>query len=294
MCKKHNILIVFLLAALCAISISFHLNHKRLKRAVTELKQGSMQSSCFFGKRALTIMKYFAPKNVVGKNLIRLGRAYDGGYVMVDDFGKCNAAYSFGISQDVSWDLDIARRGIDVFMYDHTIKNLPLKNEHFHFFKTGICGTCGEDANLKTLEEILTENGHMTNQNLVLKIDVEGAEWEAFSKTPSEIIENFSQIAVEFHGVDDVYDENKFNTILSVLKKLNVTHQVVHVHANNYGTFNVIGGVPLPNTFEVTYLRRRDNQFVPSYKCYPVQDLDMPCKPDTAELFLGFYGMFAN
>jgi hypothetical protein len=213
---------------------------------------------------------------------------------MVDDFSKCDAAYSFGISNDVSWDLDIAKKGIDVFMYDHTIKRLPLENEHFHFFKTGICGTSGEDTNLKTFEEILTANGHMTNNNIILKIDVEGAEWEAFSKTSGEIIENFAQIAVEFHGVNNVYDENKFNTMLSVFEKLNTTHQVVHVHANNYGSIEIIGGVPLPNTFEVTYLRKRDNQFSSNHKCYPLQNLDMPNNPSIADLFLGFYGMFAN
>ncbi|MDR1233179.1 MAG: hypothetical protein LBJ75_02890 [Puniceicoccales bacterium] len=253
-----------------------------------------MANSFFFGKRALTIMKYFAPKNVVDKNLVRIGRDYDGGYIMVDDFSKCDAAYSFGISQDVSWDLDIAKRGIDVFMYDHTIEGLPLQNGHFHFFKTGICGTSGEDTNLKTFEEILTANGHMTNKNLILKIDVEGAEWESFSKTPSETIENFAQIVVEFHGVDNVCDENKFNAMLNVFEKLNTTHQVVHVHANNYGTFDIIGGIPLPNTFEITYLRKRDNQFVSSHKCYPVQNLDMPNNPNAADFFLGFYGMFAN
>ncbi|MDR2776538.1 MAG: hypothetical protein LBB17_00620 [Puniceicoccales bacterium] len=63
-------------------------------------------------------MKYFAPKDVVDKNLVRIGCDHDGGYIMVDDFGKCDAAYSFGIGNDVSWDLDIAKRGIDVFMYD--------------------------------------------------------------------------------------------------------------------------------------------------------------------------------
>ncbi|MDR2776539.1 MAG: FkbM family methyltransferase [Puniceicoccales bacterium] len=134
----------------------------------------------------------------------------------------------------------------------------------------------------------------MTNKNLILKIDVEGAEWEVFSKTSGEIIENFAQIVVEFHSVDDVYDENKFNAMLNVLEKLNTTHQIVHVHAVNYGTFVIIGGVPLPNVFEVTYLRKKDNQFVSSHKCYPIQGLDMPNNPNAADFFLGFYGMFTN
>ena len=75
-------------------------------------------------------------ENILAReDLLRIGRAYDGGYVMVDDFDNC-VAYSFGISDDVSWDFDIAKRGIDVYMYDHTIDSLPVYDERFHFFKT--------------------------------------------------------------------------------------------------------------------------------------------------------------
>lgn len=291
---------IFLLIALSVVSISFHSNHKKLKKEVARLKREetmeefTQRNSLLLGIRALTVMKYFAPKDVVDKSFIRIGRNYDGGYVMVDDFSKCEAAYSFGISDDVSWDLDIAKRGIDVFLYDHTIEKLPIQNDNFHFFKTGVCGTSGENTNLKTLEEILTENGHIANKNLILKIDIEGAEWEVFSKTPSETIENFAQIVVEFHGVNSVHDGHKFNTMLGVFEKLNKTHQVVHVHANNYGSYDIIGGVPLPISFEITYLRKMDNHFVPSHKYYPVQGLDMPNNPNTADIFLGYYSMFAD
>ncbi|MDR2776537.1 MAG: FkbM family methyltransferase [Puniceicoccales bacterium] len=39
MCKKNIILTIFLLSALCAVSISFHLNHRRLKKEVLGLNK---------------------------------------------------------------------------------------------------------------------------------------------------------------------------------------------------------------------------------------------------------------
>jgi hypothetical protein len=302
MAKRYKALVLFLTAALCGTLLLFHHHHGRLKRKIAQLQESTCwksenhkrqtRDSRLLASRAQRILDYFIPKDGVGKNLMRMGRNYDGGYIMVDDFGKCEAAYSFGIADDVSWDLDVAKRGIDVFLYDHTIETLPIQDKRFHFFRTGICGTSGEGKNLKTLQEILTENGHIASKNLILKIDVEGAEWNAFEKTSSEIIDNFAQIAVEFHSVNKVDDKDKWDQMLHVFEKLNSTHQVVHVHANNFGSFDIIGGIPFPNTWEVTYLRRRGNEFTKSEKCYPVKNLDMPNNPEAADFLLGFCGLF--
>ena len=44
---------------------------------------------------------------------------------MVDAFDAVDAAYSFGIGDNVAWDKEIAQRAIPVHMYDHTIDQLP-------------------------------------------------------------------------------------------------------------------------------------------------------------------------
>ena len=71
-------------------------------------------------------------------DLVRIGHNNDGGYILLDDFKPGGIAYSFGISNDVSFDKDIASKGYDVFMYDHTIEGLPKRekeNPRFHFFR---------------------------------------------------------------------------------------------------------------------------------------------------------------
>ncbi|MBQ4430570.1 MAG: hypothetical protein II877_03625, partial [Synergistaceae bacterium] len=112
----------------------------------------------------------------VGFGLVRVGRDNDGGYVMLDDFGG-GIAYSFGIAGDVSWDKDMASRGYDVYMYDHTIDGLPEDNPRFHWSKLGISDGMTHDGRLKSLEELIASNGHEGKHNMILKMDVEGAEW---------------------------------------------------------------------------------------------------------------------
>ena len=82
---------------------------------------------------------------------VRIGKVNDGGYIMAGNlsqigWGGRGIAYSFGISNEISWDVDMARRGYNIFMYDMTIDKLPYENEKFHFFKEGIGGV--KDVNL--------------------------------------------------------------------------------------------------------------------------------------------------
>ena len=72
--------------------------------------------------RCEEIVSLLSPMDIKDGKYLRIGRKNDGGYVLLDNFsdGSVKSAYSFGISNDVSWDEDIANLGIDVFMFDHT------------------------------------------------------------------------------------------------------------------------------------------------------------------------------
>lgn len=58
---------------------------------------------------------------------------------MLDDFSKTVAAYSFGINDDISWDIDVAKRGVHCYMYDYTITSIPDAPSHLssllHWFR---------------------------------------------------------------------------------------------------------------------------------------------------------------
>ena len=72
-------------------------------------------------QRCAQIISLLSPMDVEGAKYSRVGKDFDGGYVMLADFeaATIDAAYSFGIADDVSWDEEIADRGIEVFMYDY-------------------------------------------------------------------------------------------------------------------------------------------------------------------------------
>ena len=86
------------------------------------------------------IYHLISPKNVFGKKRILIGEKRDGCYVLLDDFKDIKIAYSFGISRMIQFDKNLADRGIDVYMYDHTINSLPYNNSKFHWKKIGISG----------------------------------------------------------------------------------------------------------------------------------------------------------
>lgn len=218
------------------------------------------------------------------KQFVRIGREYDGGYLMIDDFSASGGiAYSFGINNDVSWDKDMADRGYDVYMYDHTIDYLPEENERFHWEKIGVASNDSANVNLKSLEEIITENEHDKKRNMILKMDVEGAEWGCFDMTSEDTLKKFDQIVLELH---EVIQFGRNTLFLSVLDKINKTHQCVHVHLNNYSNHICVNGVPYADSFEVTFVNREKYSFKRSSHKLP-HNLDQPCNPFELEIVLG-------
>ena len=229
-------------------------------------------------RRCSEIVSLLSPMDVAGGEYTRVGRDYDGGYVMLDDFqGKeIDAAYSFGIRDDVSWDASIAKLGIDVFMYDHKINRLPKHHPKFHYFKTGLTGH-KKGANLKTLGQLLVENGHSKCQNLLMKMDIEGCEWDVLEETTTEAISQFSQIVIELHGLSKAVFTQDHLSVVKVLQKINQTHQCIHVHANGSSLPLWIGDHVLPDLLEVTYIRRTDvkGKLMMNTRQFPTE-LDQP------------------
>jgi hypothetical protein len=235
---------------------------------------------------ALDTLRMLRPHKLVGSNKIRLGRLYDGGYVMVDRFEEVEAAYSLGINDDVSWDLDIAARGVPCFQYDPTIEALPQQHPLFNWKSVWIGGEVDRSANRETLENLIVENGHENSRNLLLKCDIEGAEWILLQRTPSRVMRQFSQMVFEIHGLEMLADPYHGNNVRNAFLNLTAFHHVVHVHANNFASWHIVGGVPVPGVIELTLLRKDEGEFELSEETFPTI-LDMPCHRDRADMYLG-------
>ena len=120
---------------------------------------------------------------------------------------------------------------------------------------------------------------------MILKMDVEGAEWEAINATESGLFENYDQIVMELHSMLDI---TKYDMILPALEKLSRTHQAVWVHGNNWNNFNHCGEFVTPNSLEIVFARKRSYHFVDSSQemHFPLPE-DMPNNPSRPELYLG-------
>lgn len=224
-----------------------------------------------------------ATKDVQGMGYVRIGGDSDGGYILADKINRSDVVYSFGIAQEVSFDLDMANRGMKVYMYDHTIPRLPVEHCNFYFFKKGIGIRSSENPDLLSMEQIIDANGHNGRKDIILKMDVEGHEYDFIDCSESSTLNQFSQITIELHNIHLYHWTSK---IVRSLEKLNRTHQSVHIHANNgAGVFN-IGKELFPSLLEVTYLRREDYEFVPNTRFFPTI-IDRPNSDKIDEILLG-------
>ena len=217
----------------------------------------------------------------------------DGGYLLLNDVEPGKIAYSFGICDDVTWNEDIANRGYQIFMYDMTINDLPKHRPEFHFFKEGIGREKDSEKHLDTLEHFIERNGHQNQRNMILKMDVEGAEWDFLETVKSETLDQFDQIIFEFHGlfheflgVPKQFNLEWIGKILSALEKLNQTHQLIHIHGHNGFPSMIYDDFYYPNLVEFTYASKSKYEFEDAEIILPHQ-LDRPIFPVYPELILG-------
>ena len=235
----------------------------------------------------LEILRMLSPSRAAGVEKVRIGRNHgDGGYVMLNDFSNITAAYSLGIKDDVTWDLDVAGKGIPIYQYDHTIDALPCEHHMFHWSKIGI-GDSDPNIPLVPLHELMTRNGHGADcGDLLLKCDIEGHEWRMLATMPSNMLGKFRQIVIECHGFSHVNQPDYAAIVAEGVRAMTLRHKVVHVHANNNSAYAIVGGVPVPTTLEFTLARIDAYDLSPSDEVFPTA-LDRPCSPHRVDYSLG-------
>lgn len=179
-------------------------------------------------------------------NKLRLGRDYDGGYIIAEIPNiKYTTLIAGGIGMDISFEEDFINKYPDVktFAFDGTINNLPKHNDNITFIRKNIGY---ENSNYITnLHDIIN-----ANENIFVKMDVEGGEIPWIKSLNDEQMNKFEQIVIEFHFP---FSDNE----IDVFDKINKNHYLIHFHANNCcGVINH-KGVIIPNVFECTYLHKK-------------------------------------
>lgn len=239
------------------------------------------------------VHKLITVKDLVNTaKLIRVGNGIDGGYTMAYSvnnsdgwvYSKNNIAYSLGIDKNVDWDRHMVNNGYEVYMYDHTISGLPEENIHYHWKKLGITGG-KETIELKHLDTLIQQNGHINEEGMLLKADIEGYEWEMFDGLDDGYLNRFDQIVLELHHlVSSGIGER--SRIVRVLETLSKTHVPVHIHGNNNDIVEYCGDLVTPELLEVTYVKKDLFETQDTTRMFPTE-YDFPNVASKPDIFLG-------
>jgi hypothetical protein len=193
------------------------------------------------------------PVKLANCDLQRYGEPHDGGYLLCANLlDAVTAGYSYGISGYDGWGCDVSRRlHVPIHQYDCfnlTVPSCPDGRTIFHGECIGPTRSVQDGRPFDTLSGQFATNGD-AKKSLVMKMDVEGAEWDSFLLAPDSVFEHIDQMDVEFHGVGD----QKF---VATMQRLKQFFNVAHVHYNNFSCDSNMA--PFPTwAFEVLLVSKR-------------------------------------
>lgn len=235
------------------------------------------------------------------RDLIRLGKHYDGGYIVsLSDIKNSDMLIGLGLFDDWSFESDFVKvNDVPVKIYDASV-NLRfwvkqtviqfIKNPfNFYIFRRLISyrkffrgdkkhikkfvGLNTEDHNYCTLETVFSD---LKAERIFFKIDVEGSEYR-FLETLVKQQHRISGLVIELHDCDC-----HLKAIERFIDDFNLS--LVHIHANNFAPVRLDDRLPL--VLELTFSR-----------CSELEDcavlphpLDMPNKKNESEIELVFEG----
>jgi hypothetical protein len=186
-------------------------------------------------------------------NLIRVGGDSDGGYLIPNDIDGIDACFSPGVSKIADFETDLTQRGIKCFLADYSVDGPPEKNALFDFEKKFI-GSVNNDIYM-TLESWIDSKPQCGN-DLILQMDIEGSEYRVIFETPSETLNKFRILVIEFHSLDYLFNRMGFELIDLVFMKILNNFEVVHIHPNNCFKPVECCGISIPPTMEFTFIRK--------------------------------------
>ncbi|HZE91738.1 MAG TPA: FkbM family methyltransferase [Rhizobacter sp.] len=232
--------------------------------------------------QVLDLLKMIRPWTMRANQKVRVGNAYDGGYVLPAAILNCDAVVSVGVGHDVSFDLVLAQRGATILQYDHTVEGPPQAHENFRFHKLG-WGT-RTIGSFISFDDIHAQMQALNAKHPMLKFDIEGAEYEVLQATNADHLADYEIIACEVHDFDKLGDADFFASVHAAFEKLNQHHVPIHLHANNYQSFVLVEGVPIPKVLEVAFLRKDLDSF-PNLSNEPIPGpLDRPNHPGRPDI----------
>jgi len=176
------------------------------------------------------LFRELRPVTLANCTLRRYGVLHDGGYLMCENLmDDARSAYSYGIDGRDDWGCEVAHQlRTTVHEYDCFNVTRPACSRGSLMFHEECIGAATETIDGRpydTLASQIDRNGD-AGHRLIVKIDVEGAEWTSLRAAPEDLLDRIDQLAIEFHGTDDP-------AFVETIKRLKRHFYVAHFHANN-------------------------------------------------------------
>ena len=200
-----------------------------------------------------TLFDLLQPVVLSNCEFVRLGEKNDGGYLMCGNLlDGVQAGYSYGIANYDQWGCDIATRlGVVLHQYDCFDTRQPACSTGktiFHAECVAETRKTEEGRAFDSMANQFERNGD-SNKRLVVKMDVEGAEWDSLYNASDETLESFDQLAIELHFMNEPRH-------VEVVKRLKQFFHVVHLHFNNHACLE--GIEPFPAwAYELLFVNKR-------------------------------------
>ncbi|MEY3227288.1 MAG: hypothetical protein RLZZ536_1907 [Planctomycetota bacterium] len=193
--------------------------------------------------------------------LIRIGGNADGAYLIPNDVDGICACFSPGVANFKSFEDELLERyGIRSHMVDFSSDEghfrTPLRVGSQTFRKLWLDDSV--TSNSITLDQWVKEE-EPGSGDLLLQMDIEGAEYRNLMSVSKETLRRFRIIVVELHGLAVQHSRGFLEeTVVPLLLRLQEEFVCVHAHPNNVGGCERLDGVGLevPRVLEVTLLRK--------------------------------------
>lgn len=262
-----------------------YLRHKLIKRKVIQRTINSLLSKIIFfihsisnSKNIKTLIKNLQIYEYDGL-FERIGDRYDGGYLLpkITKFPKY--LISGGIGHTYNFEKVFADKNTKVLMYDFQVDSSNYEYNNINFFKKNL----GNGPNAISLNNIFEIN-NIDPKVALLKMDIEGAEYDVLDDFDEKYLKNLPYLVIEFHLMNHVVEKNQ--KILKTLNKINKHFKIIHIHpCNNRPPFTYFNLKVFP-VLEITFCNKKNKKIKGPIQYTRKNLLDKRCIKSKKEIVL--------
>jgi hypothetical protein len=259
---------------------------RQARAALMKLRHPAVQQSPAEVQQRQALFEMLQPAAITNCQLERFGESNDGGYLMCGNLlGGVQSGYSYGISGYDKWGCDISTKfDVTVHQYDCFDTTRPacfFGEMVFHEECVGDTSRTTEGLLFDTITHQLAKNGDSAKR-IVLKIDVEGAEWDSLQSVPDGVLQQIDQLAVEFHWLEENLQWVGDEKYIRVVQRLKQFFEVGHIHFNNQSCIGDLAPFPT-HAYEVLFVSKRLALVDSTRKAGGPHPLDSPNNPSVAD-----------